>query len=72
MLVKTKLGNDPTKKQLDYLLILFHDCGIQTANGRGAWLTHRFQRLIRSADELTDREASDTIRRLKEIRGDKA
>lgn len=57
----------PTKKQLDYLLILFNDCNF-THESRNAWLTHMFHRLIKAPDELTRGEASQVIERLKEIR----
>ena len=71
MIPQHRMGNPPTAKQLDYLLILFNDCGFEDINSRNAWLTHRFQRLIKHCDELTSREASEVITILKQIREDK-
>lgn len=57
----------PTPKMVDYMLLLFNECGF-TIGSRNAWLSHKFQRLIRHLDDLSFNEGSEVIGRLKEIR----
>lgn len=58
----------PTPKQLDHILRLFNDIGIDSKM-RKAWLSVEFDREIAHGDELTFEEASKTIERLIGIRG---
>lgn len=57
----------PTQKQIEYLEILFIDCGFSREN-RNAWLSANTGRDIKYLDQLTKEEASKFISELKEIK----
>lgn len=63
----SNLNNRPTDKQIHYLQILFNDCSYSDSM-RNVFLTEEFGRHIRHLDELTLKEASQCINKLKEIK----
>ena len=50
--------------QIEYIAILFADCGYDTASQRKGWLQRRFS--VNFADELDSRQRSLAIEELKE------
>jgi hypothetical protein len=54
--------------QLEYLALLFNDCGFDTAKARAAWMTREFNRPVKFADELDSHERSLAITALKDIK----
>lgn len=50
--------------QVEYIAILFNDCGYDTAAQRKGWLQKRFE--VNFADELDSRQRSLAIEQLKE------
>jgi hypothetical protein len=51
--------------QEEYIAILFHDCGYETAAQRKAWLQLRFGSQYRFADDLASGQKSMAIGQLK-------
>lgn len=58
----------PTKKQIEFLEILFNDCGFTTRLVRNDYLSRRLGRRIGYLDELTFLEVKDLIPELKQRR----
>lgn len=57
---------------MEYMEILFNDCGFTGIEQRNAWLVHNFcHRPVRFLDDLTMGEGIAVIKKLKEIRGDR-
>lgn len=54
--------------QLEYIAILFIDCGYDTAAQRRGWLQGRFK--VSHADGLTDTQKGKAIEMLREERND--
>ena len=61
----------PSYKMIDYMNILFNDCGFDRTT-RNAYLTARFHRIIKYLDDLRYYEAVEVIKTLKGQRGDKS
>lgn len=55
--------DDATSLQVNYLEILFNDCGFNRLQ-RNDWLSERIGREIRFLVQLSRKEASDTIQEL--------
>jgi hypothetical protein len=56
--------------QIEYIAILFADCGYDTASQRKGWIQRRFGKSF--ADDLDSRERSMAIEELKEEKGARA
>lgn len=56
--------------QVEYIAILFADCGYDTAAKRKDWIYNRFMK--HHTDELNSREASTAIAALKEEKGSRS
>lgn len=54
--------------QLEYIALLFADCGFNTSKQREAWLTREFKRPVKYADDLQSWERSRVIDILKDIK----
>lgn len=57
-------GDGALVTQLEYIAILFNDCGYDTASHRKGWLQRRFG--VNFSDELDSRQRSLAIEELKE------
>lgn len=56
---------------LEYILILFNDCGYDTVKQRAGFMTREFERPVKFADELLSHERSRLIEILKDIKAGK-
>jgi hypothetical protein len=54
--------------QLEYIRLLFEDCGFDTVRRRADFMSTEFGRLIKFADELDGRERQRLVTALKDIK----
>ena len=53
---------------VEYIAILFSECGFDTVTARAAYMTQAFNRTVKYSDELTSREKSLLINSLKDLK----